>query len=598
MSVHQFGRETDCIRCYGGKSVLINLSRAVRRYLYLKTEGPPEGAPERHRLPVGKHLRQSDGHIFLLLQLLIRIILHQELLPQSKEIRHLLFLLLFLLKHPPDVAVLRVAENLAPLTAVVGNPGIAVGKTDNGTFTMVAAERTRRVGFLGVGEIIQLAKTHESPSPIACPESLFCKESRSDGSHDARIWRADYLSADVLFHGPQYRVVKKCTALHHDLISEALYIFYTNYFCKYIFYDGTAETGHDIRRLLAVSLLCDDTAVHKNRAAAAEHRRILRRKGGFRNLLHRNMQGGSEVLQERTTSGRTCFIDHNVSDDAVIQPYGLHILSADIQNKRRVGHIFLRCAGMGHGLHHVTLQIKRLGKQELSVTGGSGGDNVKLYPGLPVTLPHGDQRIFRHQKRISLIGGVERIQNVFIFIHQHKLCGCASGINAQIGVDNLTLMQLGRAVLRQTLTLFKLTALFLRIKKRNARCLLSGKIPSPVLFQRSNKLFRRILPCSVSEHAAQSQSRAVGDDNLRSCRVYDILFREMQSFGKYFHQRRMERQRSPFKSHRFLYIKPLRETADGLLRNGVKRRKRQIRLRHSLIEKRLNVRLCIHAAAP
>ena len=51
-------------------------------------------------------------------------------------------------------------------------------------------------------------------------------------------------------------------------------------------------------------------------------------------------------------------LDHDVSDDAVIQPDGFHILSADIQNKGGVGYIFLCRPGMGHRLHNMTFQIK------------------------------------------------------------------------------------------------------------------------------------------------------------------------------------------------------------------------------------------------
>ena len=53
--------------------------------------------------------------------------------------------------------------------------------------------------------------------------------------------------------------------------------------------DGTAESRHDVLRLLAVSLLGDDTAVHEDSAAAAEDCRSFRPEGGGGDLRHRDL---------------------------------------------------------------------------------------------------------------------------------------------------------------------------------------------------------------------------------------------------------------------------------------------------------------------
>ena len=155
---------------------------------------------------------------------------------------------------------------------------------------MVTTERTRRVRLLCICKIIEKSQPHKSPVSVSRPESFFGEESRSDGAHDTRIWRPHHFSADILLHGPKDRIVQESTTLHDDFFTEALYIFDTDDLGKYIFYDGTAESGHDVRRLFPVSLLRDDAAVHKHGAAAAEHGRILRGERRFRDLLYRDMQ--------------------------------------------------------------------------------------------------------------------------------------------------------------------------------------------------------------------------------------------------------------------------------------------------------------------
>ena len=104
---------------------------------------------------------------------------------------------------------------------------------------------------------------------------FLCDQSNTDGAHDPRIGGTDHFFAQIFFHGSKNGVILKGSPLDHDLVAQGIHIGYADHFRKYIFYDGTAQPGHDVLGLLAVSLFGDDAAVHKYRAPASKGGRMF-----------------------------------------------------------------------------------------------------------------------------------------------------------------------------------------------------------------------------------------------------------------------------------------------------------------------------------
>ena len=308
----------------------------------------------------------------------------------------------------------------------------------NRPFTVILTEGTGDICLLGVGECIHSVQADKGRCKAFL--HLFLRDKgRPDGAHQPRIGGPGHISSDILLHGAENRIIFKGSALHHDPLPQGADVGDADHLGKYILYNGTAQSGHDIFRILAVSLFRDDTAVHKYRTAASQR---CRRAGGEcrpGDSRHGDGQGSGEVLQKRTAPGGAGLIDDDVCDYAMVQPDGFHILSADIQQKRGVPHIAKRCLRVGHRLHHVAFRLHGVMKQHLPVSGGTGCQDLQNRPFGPVSVPECQQSLLRHNQGFSFIIGIEGVQDLFLLAHEDKFgCG-ASGIDAQICADMLSL---------------------------------------------------------------------------------------------------------------------------------------------------------------
>ena len=126
MSVYQLGREADGVRGNSGKSRLVHFSRAHVRELYLVPKSFPKGAPERHELPIGEDSGKADGEIPLYSRFRTGIVFEEKFFPSSVHIGHSVDFLGLLPELFSCLGVLRSAQHLSPLAAIVCHPGIAV----------------------------------------------------------------------------------------------------------------------------------------------------------------------------------------------------------------------------------------------------------------------------------------------------------------------------------------------------------------------------------------------------------------------------------------------------------------------------------------
>ena len=388
MAVNQLCGETYRIGYNGFQTVFIFLSCTLSGHLHGKSQRFPEGCPERHRIPEGKHPGDTDRDILVRRYLSDFVRLKQQFFAQLIQIGCLFPGLFFLLQPGAHGGILYVTKDLAALTAVIGHPGIAVGKRNNGALAMVGTERAGNVGLLRKGKVPHGLQSGKGTLFLMGQRPFSGCHSRTDRAHNARIRCTDHLFAGILFQRPQYSVILERTALYNDPVAQRIQILQTDNLGKYIFYNGTAQTGHDIARILAVSLLCDNTAVHKYCTAAAQYGRIFGGKGRLGDLLHRNTQRGGKIFQEGAAAGGAGFVDHNICDDAMIDPDGFHILTADIENKGSVLDVLRRCFGMCYGLDNMAVCRKRPGKQIFTVAGRTYAVDDDLHTGPGVAFQH------------------------------------------------------------------------------------------------------------------------------------------------------------------------------------------------------------------
>ena len=86
VSVHQFSREADGIGSDCGQSVFVNFACAQIGQLNLKSQSTPEGGPEWHGFPIGKHPGQTDGDVTFFSSFRIRVVFKQQFLSKFEEI--------------------------------------------------------------------------------------------------------------------------------------------------------------------------------------------------------------------------------------------------------------------------------------------------------------------------------------------------------------------------------------------------------------------------------------------------------------------------------------------------------------------------------
>ena len=466
---------------------------------------------------------------------------------------------------------------------------------------MVAAERASGFFRPGISKIfhgVQADKSADrllSLGDLSLPV-LLCQNGRSDGTHHARIRRSRHIFPQVLLQSPKHRVIAESSSLYHDPLSQRIQVRHTDYLGKHVLDNRPAQACHDILRLPSAPLCRDDAAVHKYRTPASQRRRTLRGECGLGDHFHRNMQGRRKILQERTAAGRAGLINHNIGDHAPVQPDRLHILSADIQKESCVRHIFRRRPCVRHGFHHMIFRRKCFFKQQFPVSGRTCRQDGKLRPGFFPAVSHGQQRFSRHLERFSRVGSIERIQDILLFIHQDKFRRGTSGVNTQISPYFLPRLRMP-GIFRNSMAAHEFLFFFLIFKKdrRPARGRRVAFLTD--LFQTGQKSIHIRFRRSFRKKFLQGQSRPVSYHDLRMLRNQHFFFRKFQTLGKHPDQLRIEGHRTALEKHRAFDIQALGQTAYGLLRDRMERRQRQVRLGHSLVQQRLNIRLGIYAAA-
>ena len=94
-----------------------------------------------------------------------------------------------------------------------------------------------------------------------------------------------------------------------------------------------------------------DAGGHEYCALCPQVNRVFRGKCGVVERVRVQAQRMCGPLDERSAAARACFVEDGVRYHAVLDPERLHVLSADVEHERRVGHELHCRAGVRRCLH-------------------------------------------------------------------------------------------------------------------------------------------------------------------------------------------------------------------------------------------------------
>ena len=193
--------------------------------------------------------------------------------------------------------------------------------------------------------------------------------------------------------------------------------------------------------LLAVSLLGDDAAVHEHGAAAAQHGRAVARKrpSGRSASTGMSREAAKFSRKEPQPEEQASFTTMLVMIP-VVQPDGLHVLAADVQNEGGVRHILWQLPGRGPRSPPYGTRRKRLWQR------AAPRSRWCPPPGCPARAPcfldsrsrRASRAFSGHLQGLALVGGSRRSPGCCSsLVHQHEFGGGAARVDAQIGRDTV-----------------------------------------------------------------------------------------------------------------------------------------------------------------
>ncbi|CDC70619.1 unknown [Oscillibacter sp. CAG:155] len=591
MTVDQLGRKADGIRCHILKAALILFAAAGAGIAHLVAQGPEESAPEGHAVPELQHSGQADGLPLALPHRGDRIGLEEHLTAQAHEVRHLGGLL--------RRQALALRHHGAPITPVAGHKTAPIREAKNRAAAVVGAVRADHAALPGVCKLPHRVEADESRTAAVGVavglHLLFDRKSRAQSAHFAGVWGQGHLPAQIFLQSPEDREVPEGSALDHHPISQFRDIGDPNHLGKDVFDNGPAKARHQVIRLLAVALFIDDGAVHEHGAPAAQLRGTPGTEGGLGHLVHRHSQRGGKIFQERPAAGGTGLVEHDVGDHTILEPDGLHVLAADVQQEGGIREKAAAAPGVGHGLHCVVIRVERRGKHLLPVTGGTQAQHLQPDPLFPVFLCQSHESLPHHPQGFSLVIGVEGVRHLLILIHKDELGGGGPGVNAKIPPQHVPVCDVYRLPQFRQMAAEKGVPLRIAGKvglSRSGGILRLGRS----MIQSLQRLSQGYGVLLTGEKLIHGDGGSPGHNGLRMLRADNVLFRKMQPLREHPHQRGVEGQRTALKDDGRRQLQSLRETTDGLLGDGMEGGKGDIRPLCSLDQQRLDVRLGKHTA--
>ena len=412
MAVEQLGRIAHRIRGDGVLALEVELPGGLRREDHLKVEPGEEGEPEGQVFVHVQAKGDADaapGAVALPFAL------------QSAEllvfIGHQIGVLHLLLAQGAGAAVAR--EEAPPAVEQVDGEGAVVG-------AQVAGD-----GLCGVGKGFQSLGVQQGG---ALQPQAAGGQGGPEGPHQPGDGGPGHVAAQLLFEGPQHRVVEEGAALDHDVPAQVVGVGGPDDLVDGVFYDGDGQAGGDVLHTGPILLGLFDAGVHEHGAPGAQVHRMLGKKAQPGELCDLVAQGPGEGLDEGAAAGGTGLVEHDGVHRAVADLKALHVLTADVDDEVHVG---LEVGGgvvVGHGLHQSQVAAEGVFDQVLAVAGDGRAPDDNAAPAQGVDLL---ELVQHHRHGVAPVGLIIGVQQAAVGGDEGQLGGGAPGVDAQVGAAGI-----------------------------------------------------------------------------------------------------------------------------------------------------------------
>ena len=160
-------------------------------------------------------------------------------------------------------------------------------------------------------------------------------------------------------------------------------------------------------------------------------RGMLASKCRLRNIARLNAERLREVLEKRPTAARAGLVHHDVAHDAVFDPHGLHILTANVENEARIGNERARGTRMGDRLDRMAIGRKCARKQIFSVASHAHTSDIELNARRSVPIAQSDKGIAGNSERLAFVGRVKTVNDLAVVCDKGELSRSTARINAE-----------------------------------------------------------------------------------------------------------------------------------------------------------------------
>ena len=133
-------------------------------------------------------------------------------------------------------------------------------------------------------------------------------EGRAVSAHQSGDVGPGDVAADLLFKGPEHRVIEERTALDHDMFSESVAVGGPDDLINGVFYDADGKARRDIFNGSAVFLGLLDGGIHKDRAAGTQVHGVIGVDAPLGKVGNGIAQRPGKGLQKGAAAGGTGFI--------------------------------------------------------------------------------------------------------------------------------------------------------------------------------------------------------------------------------------------------------------------------------------------------
>ncbi len=273
----------------------------------------------------------------------------------------------------------------------------------------------------------------------AGPRRLARHQRAADGAgHFMVLGDGDRLAGHLL-EGGHHRAVEGGAALEEDMLADPSL---AHHAVEVVLHDGIGQAGGQIRGAGAARLEADQVGFHEHGAALAQAHRRRRGQGQPGEFLFdADAQPFRLLFEEAAGAGGARLVHLEVDDGALLQADIFGVLPADLENG-----IDARVDLRGGARLRGDLVFHLVGAEEIAdeVAPGAGGAYAAHIDAL---RPDGAYFAQSLTHRLDGSPGGHQItfgQHAFLFVDEHHIGADGADIDAEIGINDLTLGHLGQ----------------------------------------------------------------------------------------------------------------------------------------------------------